>query len=755
MVRALPICNAKTTWMTQAKGNITVKQTHRSLRGCVQYWLESWARSTGKRQPILTRPFLESLESRQLLATSITEYSIVSNSTNPAATQLAVGPNDTLWLNQPAINAIGQFSLTNDDISNSVTIYSAVGGDPPALAVANGDLWFSLNTVGQFGMLTPGSSTIQVYGTQYYEHAYVPSVGITTLGTNLWTTVPGINGLEELSATAPNFPTPYEPLGDGANITGFNSEITSGPDGNLWFTEAGAIGVFSPTSDTVINLISLPTSGGTQMPSAIAPGPNNTIWFTETVPGTGTSAVGVISTTTQQFVTEFTTPTGSNPQGITSGPDGNMWFTESGAGKIGMIDVNSLTDPTQDTLGASFSIPTKGQTGGVLTNPNPQGIINANGSLWFADSSGAIGQVTLSTPDRFMVTTAPSSPVTAGAGINLVISDGQSASDVDSTFTGSVTATIYNSANVNEGTQTVTARNGVATFSGLTLDQAGSGYTIAVTSSAIGAPASITTNSFAVVPGTPTQLILTSPPPGSVTAGNAFGLTVKLEDQFDNVATNYSGTVNATLANNPGASTLGGNTTATVTSNGAPPGYATFTDLSINNPGSNYTLTLYISGLASTLTPGINVTGSSTGTGGSPPPPPAPTIIGETAVFTQKVNPKTHKKVGKPVFAGYMITFSTAMNQGTLANSANYVVDTVVPVKKTKKKPATIKLTPVRFSVTGETSNSVTLKPAGTPFASKAGQIAVTVGVESAAGAFLASTDTLSIAKGGKRITLA
>ena len=48
---------------------------------------------------------------------------------------------------------------------------------------------------------------------------------------------------------------------------------------------------------------------------------------------------------------------------------------------------------------------------------------------------------------------------------------------------------------------------------------------------------------------------------------------------------------------------------------------------------------------------------------------------------------KKGKKVGKPVFAGYMITFSTAMNQGTLANSGNYVIDTVVPVKKTKKKP--------------------------------------------------------------------
>ena len=83
------------------------------------------------------------------------------------------------------------------------------------------------------------------------------------------------------------------------------------------------------------------------------------------------------------------------------------------------------------------------------------------------------------------------------------------------------------------------------------------------------------------------------------------------------------------------------------------------------------------------------------------------------------------------------------------------MIDTVVPVKKTKKNPATVKLTPVRFSVTGESSNSVTLKPAGTPFTAKAGEISVTVGAESAAGASLGTTETLSIAKGGKRISLA
>ena len=82
-------------------------------------------------------------------------------------------------------------------------------------------------------------------------------------------------------------------------------------------------------------------------------------------------------------------------------------------------------------------------------------------------------------------------------------------------------------------------------------------------------------------------------------------------------------------------------------------------------------------------------------------------------------------KVGKPVLE-YKITFSTPMNTTTLGNPANYVMDTVVTVKKTKKKPATNKDHAGRVrGVIALTSDSVTLKPAGSPFATKAGQIVV------------------------------
>jgi streptogramin lyase len=732
-----------------------VKLGNRSFANWAYRWSEHWTGSSAKRQRLPKRPLLESLESRRLLSVTVTEYSALSSGTNGNPDQVAVGPDRNIWFTEPTTNDVGTFSPTTDRVTNE-TFTGATNGDPTAITAttgANAAVWYALSAGAEIGEIVPGSPAQNIF-----ESPYNSAAGITTLDGNVWFTVPGANQIDVYNPASTTQMIVNYSLSPAANIdvTGFRSQITAGPDGNLWFTEPGAIGIFSPVSNTVIGQVSLPSTGGTQMPAEIAAGPggSNSIWFTESVPGTGAAAVGVISTTTDQLVTEITAPSGSNPQGITTGPDGNMWFTESGTGAIGMINVNSLTEPTQDTFGGAFAIPTEGQTGGVLSNPDPQGIVLGTGNnLWFADSSGAIGQIALTTtPIRFMVTTGPSSPVIAGAAIGLTVAVGTSASDVDTAFDGSVTATLYNSADVSQGTQTVTAVNGVAAFAAFTEGTAGSGYTISVTSSTSGAPPAFTSNPFIVVPAAPTQVIVTSAPPTTINAGEPFGLTVKLEDQFGNLATNFSGAVTASLASiPPGGSTLGGNTSVIVSPTDGNPGFATFTGLSLNNAGNPYTLRI-ATGSAATTTAGIDVEGSLPP---PPPPPPSPTITGETAVFTQKVNPKTHKKVGKPVFAGYMITFSTAMNTSTLGNSSNYVIDTVVPVKKTKHKPATVKLTPVRFSVTSTTSNTVTLKPPATAFSTKAGQIEVTVGVESAAGAFPAATEMLTIAKGGKRITLA
>ena len=87
------------------------------------------------------------------------------------------------------------------------------------------------------------------------------------------------------------------------------------------------------------------------------------------------------------------------------------------------------------------------------------------------------------------------------------------------------------------GTLTVTAVGGVATFSGLTLDKPGSGYTLTATNDGL---TSATSATFAV---TADHLVVTAQPPGSITAGVPFGLVAASKTIPGTVDASYNGSV--------------------------------------------------------------------------------------------------------------------------------------------------------------------------------------------------------------------
>ena len=68
-------------------------------------------------------------------------------------------------------------------------------------------------------------------------------------------------------------------------------------------------------------------------PTDITAGPDGNLWFTEF------NAGRVAKITTAGVVTEFSAgiTAGANPYDITAGPDGNLWFTEWVFNKIGKI----------------------------------------------------------------------------------------------------------------------------------------------------------------------------------------------------------------------------------------------------------------------------------------------------------------------------------------------------------------------------------------------------------------------------------
>ena len=91
---------------------------------------------------------------------------------------------------------------------------------------------------------------------------------------------------------------------------------------------------------------------------------------------------------------------------------------------------------------------------------------------------------------------------------------------------------------------------------------------------------------------TATQIVVTTPPPASVTAGGTFSLTVAAEDNAGNVDTTYTGPVMLILNGSDATATLGGAPVGEDAGNivDAINGVATFSGLTINTAGTGYTI---------------------------------------------------------------------------------------------------------------------------------------------------------------------
>jgi virginiamycin B lyase len=167
--------------------------------------------------------------------------------------------------------------------------------------------------------------------------------------------------------------------------------ITAGPDGALWFTEAGADGIGRITTDGTLREFHLPRPAG--LPGTITVGPDGALWFT--------NASGVGRITTSGAVTAYPTP--SLAVGITAGPDGALWFTEYYAGKIGRMT-------TDGVVTAEYDVPLSACTQ-VFTTPN-QIAAGPDGALWFTSENCAIGRI--ATDGTIIVYDAPESTESEG-----------------------------------------------------------------------------------------------------------------------------------------------------------------------------------------------------------------------------------------------------------------------------------------------------------------------------------------------------
>jgi hypothetical protein len=193
--------------------------------------------------------------------------------------------------------------------------------------------------------------------------------------------------------------------------------ITTGPDGKLWFTEdtGNKIGRFDPSTHTIVET-SLPNAFS--FPFDITAGPDGNLWFTET--GNVVKGVGMINPVTRGIVETPMTGANSTPGFITTGPDGNLWFTEGQASRLGVLT------PTLNLV----------------------------------------------------ATTEPPAFVAPGNPFGLTVSVTYQTGLVDAGYNGQVTLALGSNPGgaTLGGTLTVSAKNGVATFTGLSLNKLGTGY---------------------------------------------------------------------------------------------------------------------------------------------------------------------------------------------------------------------------------------------------------------------------------------
>lgn len=285
---------------------------------------------------------------------------------------IVTGPDGNLWFTEFAGN-IGRITP-----SGKVTEFR-VPGAPHLFGITagpDGNLWFIANCCGDpngmIGRITPGGR-VRLFGVR---RGTSPSVGITTgPDGRLWYTATNVPCDDPARPCAERIRGTIQRMRPSGRITGVfriptpysdPSRIVTGPDGNLWFTEQGAVG-----------------ANGCCEPTHPAPG-----------------KIGRI--TPRGHITEFTTPTPfSNPAGITVGPDGNLWFTEysyrtregtqQGGNKIGRITTRGvikefpLPTPFARADGITF-----GPDRGVYFTQSPSN--NAFGALGRIQTGGRAGR---------------------------------------------------------------------------------------------------------------------------------------------------------------------------------------------------------------------------------------------------------------------------------------------------------------------------------------------------------------------------
>ncbi len=151
------------------------------------------------------------------------------------------------------------------------------------------------------------------------------------------------------------------------------------------------------------------------------------------------------------------------------------------------------------------------------------------------------------------------------------------------------------------GVPSVAAVGGVASFSGLSLNRPGVGYTLLASSSGV---TGATSAAFDIAAGAAAQLAFVANPVDTV-AGAVLAppVVVAIQDTSGNTLASATASIAVSILNNPGNSLLGGSGLVAAVN-----GIATFADLSLDKAGAGYTLLASAPGLGTATSAAFGVT---------------------------------------------------------------------------------------------------------------------------------------------------
>ncbi len=370
----------------------------------------------------------------------------------------------------------------------------------------------------------------------------------------------------------------------------------------------------------------------------------------------GTGLTGTLTVVPQNGIATFSNLTVSNAgsytlsatsPNLTAATSGSFTITAPGGGgspspvKLA-FSVQPTNALTQATITPAVQVAVEDSNGNVVTNAtNPvtlalTGGSGLSGTLTVTPQNGVatFGDLSLSTAGSYtlsatssgltsatsssFIITAPGggspSPATlafvqqpsnalTGATISpaVQVAVEDSNGNIVAAATNPVTLTLVGGTGLG-GTLTVTPQNGIATFSNLTVSNAGSGYTLSATSPSL---TSATSTSFTITaPGgggpTPAKLAFSVQPTNALTQATITpAVQVVVEDSSGNVVTNATNPVTLAVSGGVG---LAGTLSATPQN-----GIATFSDLSVSTAGT-YTLSATSTGLTSATSNSFTIT---------------------------------------------------------------------------------------------------------------------------------------------------